>query len=284
MRNPYEIETPAVISFSGGRSSGFMLWNIIQAYGGTLPEDIKVIFCNTGLEHYETYEFIHRIEQEWCPVIWLEYDERKVTKEVQRDDGLDVVTVTKAHHKQVDYYTASRSGEPFEQVINYKSYLPNPVTRFCTQELKIKLSDRFMKEISEEYTNCVGLRADEQKRVSRLKGRKVRVKLDVCAPMAEAGHTREDVMDFWNGHPLDLKLPLDSNIFGNCVGCFLKGYSKLEAIAEKEPEQMDFWIRMEEKTGNTFRIDRPKYFAIKRDAHKQLAFDFGDTIDCFCTD
>ena len=60
------------------------------------------------------------------------------------------------------------------------------------------------------------------------------MKLDVCAPMAEAGHTREDVMDFWNGHPLDLKLPLDSNIFGNCVGCFLKGYSKLEAIAEKE--------------------------------------------------
>jgi hypothetical protein len=41
---------------------------------------------------------------------------------------------------------------------------------------------------------------------------------------------------------------------------------------------------MEEKTGNTFRIDRPKYFVIKRDAHKQLAFDFGDTIDCFCTD
>jgi len=32
MRNPYFIETPAVISFSGGRSSGFMLWNIIQAY------------------------------------------------------------------------------------------------------------------------------------------------------------------------------------------------------------------------------------------------------------
>ena len=29
-----------------------------------VPEDIKVIFCNTGLEHHETYE-IHRIEENW---------------------------------------------------------------------------------------------------------------------------------------------------------------------------------------------------------------------------
>jgi len=60
--NPYAIDGPAVISFSGGRSSGFMLRNIIDAHGGTLPDDIKVIFANTGLEHHETYEFIHRIE------------------------------------------------------------------------------------------------------------------------------------------------------------------------------------------------------------------------------
>ena len=280
--NPYLIERPAVINFSGGRSSGFMLHKILESYGGNLPEDIKVIFCNTGLEHHQTYEFIHRIGQEWCPVVWLEYDQRKVTKEIQKDDSKHVVAVTKAHQKVVDYTSAARAGEPFEMVINYKSYLPNPVTRFCTQELKIKLSDRYMREISEEYTSCVGLRADEQRRVAKLKGR--RVKVEVIAPMADAGHAREDVTSFWDGHPLDLQLPLDSNIFGNCVGCFLKGYGKTEAIAREEPEQMDWWIRMEEETGNTFRIDRPRYATIKANAHKQMAFDFGDTIDCFCTD
>jgi len=267
MKNPYQIEGPAVVSFSGGRSSGFMLWNIIQAHGGTLPEDIKVIFCNTGLEHHETYEFIHRIEENWCPVIWLEYC-------LDEDN--------KHSFKVVDYETASREGEPFETVIKKKKYLPNPVTRFCTQEMKIKLSDRYMKLISEEYTNCVGLRADEQRRVSRLKGR--RTKIEVLAPMADSGHSREDVMFFWDHHPLDLKLPLDSNIFGNCVGCFLKGYGKLESIAREEPEQMDWWIRMESETSQPFRIDRPNYSQIKANAHMQLAFDFGDTIDCFCTD
>jgi len=263
----YMIESPAVINFSGGRSSGFMLWNILQAYDGKLPEDIRVIFCNTGLEHHETYEFIHRIEMNWCPVTWLEYT---LTPE------------GKASYAEVSYASASRRGEPFEMVINYKSYLPNPVTRFCTQELKIKLSDRYMRKISEEYTSCVGLRADEMRRVAKLKGR--RVKVEVIAPMADAGHAREDVTSFWDGHPLDLQLPLDSNIFGNCVGCFLKGYGKTEAIAREEPEQMDWWIRMEEETGNTFRIDRPRYATIKANAHKQMAFDFGDTVDCFCTD
>ena len=32
--NPYLIEGPAVISFSGGRTSGYMLKHILDAHGG----------------------------------------------------------------------------------------------------------------------------------------------------------------------------------------------------------------------------------------------------------
>ena len=58
MINPYKIPTPALISFSGGRTSGFMLWNILNAYDGKLPEDIHVVFANTGKEANETLDFI----------------------------------------------------------------------------------------------------------------------------------------------------------------------------------------------------------------------------------
>ena len=51
MSNPYKIPEPALISFSGGRTSGFMLWKILQAYNGKLPEDIWVVFANTGKKH-----------------------------------------------------------------------------------------------------------------------------------------------------------------------------------------------------------------------------------------
>ena len=42
--------------------------------------------------------------------------------------------------------------------------------------------------------------------------------------------------------------------------------------------------KQEKEAEATFVKDRPDYETIKRDAHLQQAFDFGDTIDCFCTD
>lgn len=269
MKNPYRIDGPAVISFSGGRSSGFMLWNILEAYDGKLPDDIQVVFSNTGLEHRETYEFIHRIEENWTPITWLEY--------TLNEEG-------KHWFKTVDYHSASRNGSPFTTLLEKQPYLPNPVARICTANLKIRTLHKFLKNDLDwsDWLNCIGLRADEQRRVQRMKGdTKGESK---AMPMSDSGHTREDVNSFWDGHELDLRLPLDSNIFGNCVGCFLKGYGKLEAIAREEPEQLDWWIDTEEKHAHTFRKDRPNYASIKRHAHLQQAFDFGDTIDCFCTD
>ena len=61
LRNPYRVPRPAVISFSGGRTSAFMLRHIVDAYGGRLPDSVSVIFANTGLERPETLEFGGRV-------------------------------------------------------------------------------------------------------------------------------------------------------------------------------------------------------------------------------
>ena len=115
--NPYKIEYPAIISFSGGRTSGYMLAKIIEAYDGKLPEGIKVVFCNTGLEHEKTYEFIKACGTNWgIEITWIEY-QGKIHDE---------------RYKVVTFETASRNGEPFEILIDERQYLPNPVARFCT--------------------------------------------------------------------------------------------------------------------------------------------------------
>ena len=253
-----------------------MLWNIIEAYNGSLPDDIIVVFTNTGLEHHETYEFIHRIEENWCPIVWLEYDLASITKEIQRKDGLDVVTIQRLTHKIVDYHTASRNGEPFTKMIKRKKYLPNPVARICTENLKIKTMESYIEW--DDYSKALGLRFDEPRRVSRMRN-----KSDVVMPMADAEHTQHDVRDFWSTQDIDLKLPAIGNIYSNCVGCFLKGYKSLEEIARSQPQYFDWWIQMESETGNVFSKDRPNYSKIKADAHLQLAFDLGDAVDCFCT-
>ena len=56
--NPYRIDTPALISFSGGRTSAYMLKKIIEAYDGTLPDDMHVVFANTGKEMPQTLDFV----------------------------------------------------------------------------------------------------------------------------------------------------------------------------------------------------------------------------------
>lgn len=73
MSDPFKVDGPTIISTSGGRTSGYMLWRVLQANGGILPKDCHAVFCNTGLEHPNTLTFVHQIEERWCPVTWLEY-------------------------------------------------------------------------------------------------------------------------------------------------------------------------------------------------------------------
>ena len=104
MINPYKIEEPALISFSGGRTSGFMLWNILKAFDGKLPEDIFVVFANTGKEAPETLDFVNDISNKWdVDIKWLElsiHQERPIWRT-----------------KEVTYETASKNGEPFDMLI-----------------------------------------------------------------------------------------------------------------------------------------------------------------------
>src|SRR5512143_3459347 len=67
--NHYRIEGPATINFSGGRTSGYMLWRSLQE---GLQPDVYVTFSDTGHERQETYDFIRNIEKHWgVKVHWL---------------------------------------------------------------------------------------------------------------------------------------------------------------------------------------------------------------------
>lgn len=279
MTNPYLLDLPAVVSFSGGRTSGFMLRHILDAHGGQ-PEDLKVCFQNTGLEHPATYQFIQDCADNWgLDITWLEYF---VNDENKHD------------YKIVDFDTASRAGEPFTQLILKKKYLPNPVARICTVNLKLRTLDRYLKGLpafEDGYTNAVGLRYDEPRRARRIQNDNARE--DVTCPMYHAKHTEEDVLAFWGEQPFDLMLPLHGNMAGNCVGCYLKGRGKTEALMEEMPEHFEWWVQAEKlvrttaNTGASFRSDRPSYRAMLSTVKAQgslFPVDGEDTIPCMCTD
>lgn len=266
--NPYRIDGPAIVSVSGGRTSGFLICKIVEAHGGKLPEDVIPVFCNTGLEHAATYDFLRELGARVAPIKWLEYG-----------------------RGEIEPGTESRKGEPFEALIRKREFLPNPVTRFCTVELKIRTNIRFARERGwSEWTNCVGLRADERRRVAKMKGD---VKAEnVAMPIADAGHTIADVLSFWEGMPFDLRLPNNDSAFGNCVGCFLKSRARLVRVERHEPGSLDWNIRMEalaltsKPSGARFRNDRPSYSALAEIARTQgVMFDGEeDALPCACTE
>lgn len=237
MRNPYKIDPPFVVSFSGGRTSAFMLRKILDAHAG-LPDGGYVLFANTGKEHEATLAFVDACARNWgVEIHWLEYSatERYSIRSLEN---------------------ASRNGEPFEAMLAKKKRLPSPPRRFCTTELKLKPISAFLRDRrAEDATMAVGLRADEPHRVHRLKGR-IDSMFSHSFPLYDSNITREDVIQFWREQPFDLALPPDSP-FINCDMCFLKRMSVVDQALEQEPQRAGWWLAQEEKYGQRFRLDRP---------------------------
>lgn len=275
------ISGPAVISFSGGRTSGYMLRRILDDCGGKLADDVKIIFANTGKEMLETLDFVQECSVRWdVPITWLEYRSGK-------------------KWAVVSYETASRDGEPFEALITDRNFLPNPVARICTVEMKILTIERHAtKDLGWEFfTNVVGIRADEPKRVAKL-GDSGRAAFGRYAPLALASITSGDVGEFWKKQPFDLRLPNNKGktMHGNCDLCFLKGEAQIMSLIREQPNRAIWWIEQENRIhskgqikgdAGRFRSDRPSYTQMHKIAlsHGEL-FEFpeNELQDCACTD
>lgn len=278
MRDPFKIDGPTCISFSGGRTSAYMLWRVLQSNGGRLPSEAIVCFANTGKEDEATLRFVDRCSKEWgVPITWVEYQEAEETKD---------------RFKLVDFATASRDGEPFEAIIRKRNYLPNPVSRFCTVEMKVRAIHRYLKSIGwTEWDSMLGIRADEPRRVAKIGNQDYGKHEEKIAPLATVGITKEMVGEFWRNQSFDLELPNIGGVtmHGNCDLCYLKGGSQILSLIKEKPERAVWWAKMESlalssaPSGAKFRTDRPSYAEMAKFAEKQQdMFADDEGIPCFC--
>jgi 3'-phosphoadenosine 5'-phosphosulfate sulfotransferase (PAPS reductase)/FAD synthetase len=284
MPDPFKITGPTCISFSGGRTSAYMLHRVLKANGG-LPAEAVVCFANTGKEEEATLRFVRDCQRFWAvPIHWLEY------------------RTEPPGYAEVDFDRASREGEPFELVIRHRRYLPNPITRFCTSELKIRTMHKFLKSLGwneneDGWEQWIGIRADEARRVAKIRarGRSTETKAEeMVMPLAEAGITVGDVGEFWKAQPFDLGLRTVNGrtLEGNCDLCFLKPPRQRLALIRARPERATWWIRMEKlalgerESGQKFTKDEPTYAQMLAFSQDQGDF-FGDdreALPCFCGD
>lgn len=268
MSNPFLIEGPAVVSFSGGRTSAYMLRRILDA---GLQPDVHVLFANTGKERPETLDFVHEIEQRWeVPIWWLE--------RLPYRGRVPLLS----RYTTVTYTTAARQGEPFKALIDQRGYLPYPRLRMCTTELKIRVMKHWMlTQGYEHWDMIIGLRADEPRRVANQRklnaNNKERWLREM--PLAEAGITLADIDAFWATQPFQLQLLPHE---GNCDLCFLKAPWKKQRIAQERPDLLQWWVDREQQTGQVFRRDQPSYIQLRVVPTCDTSQE--DEIDCGCTD
>ena len=216
-----------LVSFSGGETSAFMAQWLIKHKSDEY--EMVFVFANTGEENEETLNFVNYCDKRFnLKCVWVEafviHGEREGTK-----------------HNIVDFKTASRKGEPFEEIIK-KYGIPNQAFPHCNRELKLAPIHSYVKNYLgwKDYYTAIGIRYDEIDRMVN-----DRIKRKIIYPLIQDVRMTKQKINFWwsqQERRLDLK-----GYQGNCKTCWKKSFRNLYTIAKETPEYFNFFKRMEDK-------------------------------------
>lgn len=226
-----------LVSFSGGETSAYMAKWLIDNKADEY--EMAFVFANTGEENEETLNFANRCDKDWgLNLVWVEAD-------VHMEKGVGT------KHKIVDYETASRNGEPFEEIIK-KFGIPNQRFPHCNREMKLRPIHSYIKNElgwKKGYKTAIGIRYDEIDRMVA-----DRSTYNIIYPLIEnVRMTKQKINHWWNKQPFRLQL---KGYQGNCKTCWKKSFRNLYAIAKENPEHFDFFKRMERDYSCFTALDR----------------------------
>jgi hypothetical protein len=224
-------ELPILISFSGGRTSGFMA-QFLMNHPSFKDREKVVVFANTGKEFQQTLDFVNECDKRWgLNTVWLE-------ARVNPEKGVGTTFNIVSHE------TAARNGEPFEAVIS-KYGIPNKQYPHCTRDLKQMPIKKYMQYLGyKEWITAVGIRADEPHRINRGSDTNF---INPFFPLADVIKVDEQfIRDWWSRQEFDLEL---KDYQSNCDLCWKKSKRKRLTLLSEDTMTGDWWLMMEIKYG-----------------------------------
>ena len=252
-----EKKEPMVVSFSGGQSSAFLCHYLLENYSNQF--EFHFVFANTGREHEETLIFTDKVDKHLgLNLVWME----GITSPIH-GKGMS--------HRIVNFQTAARKGEPFEQLISVEG-IPNISRQKCSDYLKTQTIRSWMRanglaRRGWSAKTAIGMRADEPDRADMDKASTKRYNL--VYPLCHWGSfTKPDVNDFWDDMPFKLMIPVH---YGNCLTCFKKSDAKLFLVAQEHPEWFSWNREMEEKYGMVKAKEGHTWWRGKRNTDQLIA-------------
>jgi hypothetical protein len=222
-----------VVSFSGGRTSAYMVHCIEQMRKrGEWLGSVEYVFMDTGAEHPKTYEFIKKcVEHFGIKLTCLQGD---FEQPVGVGHSYKVVPIESLKHDMIN--------GPFGRLMA-KYGVPTVASAWCTSRMKEETHDKYCNDKygKDNYVTWLGIRADEPKRLRIGKNPMLRYMAEIT------DFEKEDVLDFWESMLFNLEI--DEHL-GNCVFCFKKSINKVALAARDEPALADHFIDAIDKANN----------------------------------
>lgn len=249
-----------VVNFSGGKDSTAMLLHMIEL-GDHIDEVINI---DVGMEFPAMYDHIEMV------------------KKIVEKEGIKYTTLKSQY--SFEYWMLEKPiKSKYGDHIGYG--WPSINCRWCTSEVKIKVSRAHFKELKQQgykVIQCIGLAADEYKRLERPNNRSV----DHRHPLVEWGWSEKDALSYckklgftWGG-----LYDLFSRV--SCWCCPFSGLNELRTLWANFPE---LWRKLEEwenrmspeNVGRKFSFkDETSVFDLsKRFAYEKDRMDRGLSID-----
>ena len=224
--------------------------------------------------------------------------------------------------KIVSYHLSTPVERPAQKFRDYTKASPIRIRNSSMQNKSFGGTAELKGDNPVDFVTLVGLRADEFRRVARVKARnngglaednadKLAHGEHIYTPLADHGITKNDTMEFWLRQSWDLRIPHSVN-FSNCVYCFMKGKKALTRIIKeqsenpipvryrKTPVDIAWWIDIENRYARRvsstkeensmtrfgfFGANSPTtYASLYEDAEEDEGVFIDDAMPCDCTD
>ncbi len=190
-----------ILSLSGGKDSTALAFYIKENMPD-IHEKIEYVFCDTGVDLPETYDYLNKIE------VYL--------------------------NKKITYIQPEKS---FEHLYSIYKCLPAPHRRWCTIELKLKPFSKFKKE--RFHQNCkklnlyIGIRSDEAHRSKPDGGEDF---VNQLYPFIEAGLNKPDIEKILIDNGINFPEYYKWSNRNGCYFCFYQTKMSWLRLKENNPE------------------------------------------------
>ncbi len=184
-----------ILALSGGKDS-----SALAVYMRGKVENMEYVFCDTGEELDETYEYISKLQDYLCTEI-----------------------------------TTLKSERDFKYYVDlYNGVLPDARTRWCTRMLKLKPYEDYIGD--DPVISYVGIRADEPHRTGYIS---TKPNIKAVFPFVEDNIRHDDVMRMLKDAGLGLPRYYDWRSRSGCYFCFYQQKIEWVGLKENHPQLFD---------------------------------------------